>query len=76
MMKNDVDGVPEYEPKIRFHTFGDFAISFNVILRANKFESQYRLKSEFIKRLHKRYKQEGINIPFPIRTIQKMDQQE
>ena len=61
--------VPEFEPFIRYHTFGDFSINFTVILRAKEFVDQYLIKHEFIKRLHRRYKEEGIEIPFPIRTI-------
>ncbi|HDK25670.1 MAG TPA: mechanosensitive ion channel family protein, partial [Candidatus Atribacteria bacterium] len=30
---------------------------------------RYLVTHEFIKRLHKRYKEEGIEIPFPIRTV-------
>lgn len=62
-------GVPEFEPFIRYHTFGDSSINFTVILRAREFVDQYLIKHEFIKRLHARFDQEGIVIPFPIRTI-------
>jgi len=31
--------------------------------------NQYLLKHEFIKKLHHRYGEEGIEIPFPIRTV-------
>ena len=62
-------GVPEFEPFIRYHTFADFSINFTVILRAREFLDQYLVKHEFIKRLHERYKKEGIEIPFPIRTV-------
>lgn len=62
-------GVATFEPFIRYHTFGDSSINFTVILRAKEFVDQYLLKHEFVKRLHKRYNQEGITIPFPIRTI-------
>jgi small-conductance mechanosensitive channel len=61
--------IAEFEPFIRYHTFGDFSINFTVILRAKEFVDQYLLKHEFIKRLHKRYQEEGIEIPFPIRTV-------
>ncbi|MFB0509636.1 MAG: mechanosensitive ion channel family protein, partial [bacterium] len=54
---------------IRYHTFADFSINFTMILRAKEFVDQYLIKHEFVKRLHKRYKQEGIEIPFPIRTL-------
>ena len=62
-------GVPTFDPFIRYHTFGDSSINFTVILRAQEYVDQYLLKHEFIKRLYTRYKQEGINIPFPIRTL-------
>jgi len=62
-------GIPEFEPFIRYHTFGDFSINFTVILRAKEFVDQYLIKHEFIKRLRKRYAKEGIIIPFPIRAI-------
>jgi small-conductance mechanosensitive channel len=66
----EVDGgVPEHDPFIRFHTFGESSIDFSVILRAREFTNQYLVKHEFIKRLHARYQQEGIEIPFPIRTV-------
>ncbi len=62
-------GVPDFEPFIRYGEFSDFSINFNVILRAKDYVSQFIVKHEFIKRLHKRYKKEKIEIPFPIRTV-------
>ncbi|MFF4346138.1 mechanosensitive ion channel family protein [Streptomyces sp. NPDC001530] len=67
---NDITGaVPDHEPAIRFHTFGDSRIGFTVILGVGEFSDQYRIKHEFIKRLHKRYREEGIRIPAPARTV-------
>ncbi len=62
-------GKKDFEPFIRYHTFGDSSINFTVILRAEEFVNGYLLKHEFVKRLHKRFKQESIIIPFPIRTL-------
>ena len=62
-------GVPSFEPFIRYHTFADSSVNFTVILRANEFVDQYLIKHEFVKRLHTRFNEEGIVIPFPIRTI-------
>lgn len=62
-------GVKEFEPFIRYHTFADFSINFTVILRVKEFVDQYPVKHEFVKKLHERYKMEGIEIPFPIRTV-------
>ncbi len=66
----EVDGaVPGFEPFIRYHTFGDSSIDFSVILRGREFTDQYLITHEFVKRLHERYRAEGIEIPFPIRTV-------
>lgn len=59
----------DFEPYIRYFEFDDSSINFNVFLSAKEFIEQYRLKHEFIKRLHKRYQKEGIVIPYPIRTL-------
>ena len=69
VMQEVSGGVPEFTPFIRYHTFDDFSINFTVILRAKEFVDQYLVKHEFVKRLKKRYDQEGIEIPFPIRTV-------
>ncbi len=62
-------GVREFEPFIRYHTFADSSVNFTVILRAKEFVDQYLVKHEFIKRLHTRFNEHGIVIPFPIRTV-------
>lgn len=59
----------EWEPAVRWKEFGDFAITFVVVLRVRSFGAQYRLQSEFIKALHRRFQEEGREIPFPIRTV-------
>ncbi len=69
VMQTVSGGVPDFEPFIRYHTFGDFSINFTVILRAKTFVDRYLITHEFIKRLHRRYREEGIVIPFPITAI-------
>ncbi|MFF1278373.1 mechanosensitive ion channel family protein [Streptomyces marokkonensis] len=69
VMTEITGAVPEHEPAVRFHTFGDSRIGFTVILGVGEFSDQYRIKHEFIKRLHRRYRQEGIRIPSPARTV-------
>jgi small-conductance mechanosensitive channel len=69
IIKNFDHSPKEFKPFIRFHTFNDFSIDFTVILRVKEFVDQYIVKHEFVKALHKRFKEEGIEIPFPIRTI-------
>jgi small-conductance mechanosensitive channel len=69
VVKEVQGGDPEFEPIVRYHTFSDFSINFTVILRVKEFVNKYLVRHEFIKALHKRYKEEGIEIPFPIRTV-------
>jgi len=62
-------GVAEFEPYIRYHTFGDSSINFSVILRVLEYVDRYPVTHEFVKRLHRRYDEEGIEIPFPQRVV-------
>lgn len=59
-----------FDPFIRYHTFAESSIGFSVILRAREFTERYELVHEFVKALHRRYKEEGIVIPYPMRTLQ------
>ena len=58
-----------FEPLVRFHTLGDSAIEFNAVLRVREIVNQHVLRHEFIKALTARFAAEGIEIPFPQRTI-------
>ncbi|MFJ6841854.1 mechanosensitive ion channel family protein [Streptomyces griseoluteus] len=69
VMTEITGAVPEHEAAIRFHTFGDSRIGFTIILGVGEFSDQFRIKHEFIKRLHRRYREEGIRIPAPTRTV-------
>ena len=59
-----------FEPRVRYHTFGDSSINFTVWLGARDFVSGMAIKHEFIKRLHERYRHAGISLPFPTRTLE------
>ncbi|MBR0103949.1 MAG: mechanosensitive ion channel [Selenomonadaceae bacterium] len=69
--KFDSEGVDRnpLAPAVRFQKFNDSSIDFNTVLHVQTFTNQYLLKHEFIKAITKRYREEGINIPFPIRTL-------
>ncbi|MFT2091799.1 mechanosensitive ion channel family protein [Paraglaciecola sp. 2405UD69-4] len=62
-------GIPEYETFVVFHTFDNSSINFTVMLRAQEYFNRFFIKSAFIKALHKRFKDEGIVIPYPISAI-------
>jgi len=70
IMKTVKGGVPEHKPFIRYYAFGDSSINFYVNLRMIEYDRQFRIVHEFIKKLHKRFNEEGIVIPFPIRTLE------
>lgn len=66
----EVDGADEgTEPVIRYRGFGDSAITFVTRVKVDEFDRQFLVKHEFVKRLHRRFEEEGITIPFPIRTL-------
>jgi small-conductance mechanosensitive channel len=67
VMRTVPGGVSDFEPLVRFHTLGDPGIGFTVTLRAREFVDQYLIRHEFVKRLNRRYANEGIAIP--IRSI-------
>lgn len=57
------------KPTFLYKEFGNSAITFNLTMAINKFSQQYSLRHEFIKRLYKRFKAEGIDIPFPTTSV-------
>lgn len=69
VMREVAGGVATGEAFVRYDNFADSQITFAVIMRGQSFVDQYIIKHEFIKQLHTRYAQEGIVIPFPMRTL-------
>lgn len=62
-------GVKSFEPVVRFHTFGESSIVFTAVLRVKEHSQQFAVRHAFIKLLHRRFREAGIEIPFPVRTI-------
>lgn len=68
--------LPEPEPFVRFIPgFGEFSLDFTLICRVREFVDQYLAQHELRKRIFRRFKKEGIEIPFPIRTVYLRDGQ-
>lgn len=62
--------VEEPEPFVRFIPgFGDFSLNFTLICQIKEFVDQYYVQHEMRKRIFRRFKEEGVEIPFPIRTV-------
>lgn len=65
-----IDGaVKEFDPILRYHTFAESSIQFNLVVRCTEFAEQFLIQHELIKELQQRYAREGIEVPFPIRTV-------
>jgi small-conductance mechanosensitive channel len=69
VLKECKGAVSGFEPAVRFHTLDSSSINFTVVLRALEHGEGGNVKHEFIKKLHERFKQEGITMPYPIRAI-------
>jgi small-conductance mechanosensitive channel len=68
----DVPGLlAEPAPFVRFIPgFGDSALQFTLICQVATFVDQYLAQHELRKRILRRFRAEGIEIPFPIRTVE------
>ncbi len=69
VLREIAGGVAAVAPLVRYTGFADSSITFNVILRVQSVTAQYLVRHEFIKRLHARYRREGVVIPYPTRTV-------
>jgi small-conductance mechanosensitive channel len=60
----------EPEPFVRFIPgFGESSLGFTLTCQVREFVDQYPVQHELRKRIFKRFKAEGIEIPFPHRTV-------
>jgi small-conductance mechanosensitive channel len=73
VVKDMKEHVKDFTPFIRFYEFGDSSINIKVFFKVYKYGGQWPIIHEFIKQLLVRYNEEGINIPFPIRTLYHMN---
>ena len=65
--------VREFEPSVRFQSFGESSIGLVVSLQGQQFVDQFLLRHEFVKRLQARFSREGIVMPFPVRALASRD---
>ncbi|MCK6558027.1 mechanosensitive ion channel family protein [candidate division KSB1 bacterium] len=67
----DIPGLlAEPAPFVRFIPgFGDSSLNFTLICQVSEFVDQYLAQHELRKRIFRRFREAGIEIPFPIRTV-------
>ena len=63
------DASSKLHPAVLYQEFGESSINFWAVLHASVYTKQLKIKHEFIKEITRRYREENINIPFPIRTV-------
>ncbi|MEW5747031.1 MAG: mechanosensitive ion channel family protein [Nitrospirota bacterium] len=65
------------EPFVRFIPgFGESSLDFTLICQVKEFTDQYPTQHELRKRIFKRFREEGIEIPFPHRTVYLREERE
>lgn len=64
VMKDVQGGVADSNVLVRFDDFNDATVGFHVILRSSEFGDQFAIKHEFLKRLHRALREEGIAPPY------------
>jgi small-conductance mechanosensitive channel len=71
-LRDRLEGLlPDPAPLVRFNPgFGDSSMDFSLIVHVRQFTDQIAVQSELRKRIVDRFEKEGIQIPFPTRTVQ------
>ncbi|MCS6903238.1 MAG: mechanosensitive ion channel family protein [Candidatus Bipolaricaulota bacterium] len=68
--RGEVAGIEEsVEPVVRFTGFGESALEFVLVVRVKTFQDQFTVAHELRKRIFRRFREEKIEIPFPVRTV-------
>jgi MscS family membrane protein len=61
--------VPEPEPRVRFRTFGDSSLDFELLCWAHRPHDKGRIIHQLNRATYKAFEQAGIVIPFPQRDV-------
>lgn len=69
-VQNNVWGEEEFfEPVFRYTAFNPSSINFIITTKAPDYNSQFLLTDKLIRAIHKRFRLEKIDIPFPIQSV-------
>jgi small-conductance mechanosensitive channel len=61
--------VRDFEPIVRFDSFGDYSLGFVIVMRLQTYDAQFAVRGELHHRLLERLRREGVEIPVPERTV-------
>lgn len=59
----------DFEPRVRFYEFADSNINFRVIFQGVDRVATFAMRHEIVMRLHARFRDEGIEINYPVRKL-------
>jgi len=59
----------EHPIEIRLISFGDFSVNLRAYVWCNDPQGSYKMHSDLNKAIHDRFSKEGVEIPFPYRTL-------
>lgn len=69
-VKKHVKGVPKgFEPSVRFNSFGDSNINFNIGMQAESFSDKFLITHELIKEVKRRFDKSRVEISYPVRKV-------
>jgi MscS family membrane protein len=60
---------PKPEPRVRFRTFGDSSLDFELLCWAHRPHDKGKIIHELNREIYKQFDREGIVIPFPQRDV-------
>ena len=69
-LETNPNAIKDYGAWFAFDSFGDSNVNFWLFVQANDRLGSFYLQSALIKRLHRRFKELGIVINYPMRTLQ------
>ena len=69
-----VQGAMDLPPAIRFTAYGDSALKIKAFAQIDDVVHRYAARHELMKRIYRRFREEGITIPYPIRTVYMHDE--
>lgn len=65
----DIEGLIKEEPAVRFTDFAESALTVKVYPKVERLEQSFEARHRMMKRLNARLRREGVDFPFPIRTL-------
>lgn len=66
---DDIEGLIHEEPAVRFTDFAESALTVKVYPKVERLEQSFAARHLMMKRLNARLRREGVEFPFPIRTL-------